>query len=193
MLDPAEIVVDNDERSAQRRKIAGIRWLRTLESLAFSGFAHRAQLAAHRISVTVWHDGYLARFRGNLTRSDDITLGVMNIVEDVLIPLVVAWLLFGSAALIAFSRRVVGHRKLYWVLASLAPLVFAVTGAYLAIVLFPQFPFHLHSGHFPAAYFGAVFGTWGVYVFFRRAHASDMTPNPTIERYARKSSARPSL
>src|SRR6266508_6729233 len=55
MLDPAEIVVDNDQRSAQSRQIAGIARLDTFKPLALAGVAHGAQLATHRISVAVWH------------------------------------------------------------------------------------------------------------------------------------------
>src|SRR5258706_589520 len=55
MLDRAKIVVDNDQRSAQRRQVARIPRLDTFKPLALAGVAHRAQLAAHRISVAVWH------------------------------------------------------------------------------------------------------------------------------------------
>src|SRR6267378_1501024 len=55
MLDPAEIVVDNDQRSAQRRQVAGITRLDTFKPSALAGIAHGAQLATHRISVAVWH------------------------------------------------------------------------------------------------------------------------------------------
>src|SRR6266508_411342 len=55
MLDPAEIVVDDDQRSAQRRQLAGIARLDTFKPFALAGIAHRAQLASHRISVAVWH------------------------------------------------------------------------------------------------------------------------------------------
>src|SRR3989441_13230548 len=54
MLDPAEIVVDDDQRSAQRRRFAGIARLDTLKPSALAGVAHGAQLATHRISVAVW-------------------------------------------------------------------------------------------------------------------------------------------
>jgi len=117
----------------------------------------------------------------------------MSVVEDIILPLILAWLLFGPPIMIASSRHVTGRRKLLWLGASVAPFLLAVLGFYIAIRFFPQYPFHLHSGHFPIAYFGAVFGGWGVYVFFRRAHVPDMTPNPTMERDARKNSARPSL
>src|SRR6266481_6316775 len=55
MLDPAEIVVDNDQRSAQRRQLARITGLDTIKPPALTGVAHGAQLATHRISVAVWH------------------------------------------------------------------------------------------------------------------------------------------
>src|SRR6267143_3165016 len=55
MLDRAEIVVDNDQRSAQRRQFARIARLDTFKPLALARVAHRAQLATHRISVAVWH------------------------------------------------------------------------------------------------------------------------------------------
>src|SRR2546425_9832383 len=55
MLDPAEIVIDNDQRSAQRRQLAGIARLDTFKPPALAGVAHCAQLATHRISVAVWH------------------------------------------------------------------------------------------------------------------------------------------
>src|SRR6267378_1616910 len=55
MLDPAEIVVDNDQRSAQRRQVAGIARLDTFKPPARAGVAHDAQIATHRISVAVWH------------------------------------------------------------------------------------------------------------------------------------------
>src|SRR5467141_1096064 len=61
MLDPAEIVVDNDQRPAQRWQVAGIARLDTFKPPALAGIAHRAQLATHRISVAVWHGGNLAR------------------------------------------------------------------------------------------------------------------------------------
>ncbi len=57
MLDPAEIVVDNDQRSAQRRQLAGIARLDTFKPPALAGVAHGAQLATHRISVAVWDWG----------------------------------------------------------------------------------------------------------------------------------------
>src|SRR6266705_5844654 len=52
MLDPAEIVVDNDQRSAQRWQVARIA---RLKPPALAGVAHGAQLATHRILVAVWH------------------------------------------------------------------------------------------------------------------------------------------
>src|SRR5882762_3820775 len=55
MLDRAEIVVDNDQRSAQRRQIARIARHDTFKPPALAGVAHRAQLATHRISLAVWH------------------------------------------------------------------------------------------------------------------------------------------
>ncbi len=55
MLDPAEIVVDNDQRPAQRRQVAGIARLDTLKPPALAGVAHGAQLTTHRISVAIWH------------------------------------------------------------------------------------------------------------------------------------------
>src|SRR6267378_4844157 len=44
MLDRAEIVVDNDQRSAQRRQVSRIAWLDTSKALALARVAHRAQL-----------------------------------------------------------------------------------------------------------------------------------------------------
>src|SRR6267378_2395025 len=55
MLDLAEIVIDDDQRPAQRRQLARITRLATFKPPALAGVAHRAQLATHRISVTVWH------------------------------------------------------------------------------------------------------------------------------------------
>src|SRR5437773_10070604 len=51
MLDPAEIVVDNDQRSAQRRQLARIARLDTLKPPALAGVAHGAQRA--RVTVNV--------------------------------------------------------------------------------------------------------------------------------------------
>jgi hypothetical protein len=47
MLDPTEIVVDNNQRPTQRRQLAGISRLGTLEALALAGSTRRTQLAAH--------------------------------------------------------------------------------------------------------------------------------------------------
>src|SRR3989442_14207223 len=55
MLDPAEIVIDNDQRSAQRRQVAAIARLDTFKPPALAGVTHGAQLATHRISVAVWY------------------------------------------------------------------------------------------------------------------------------------------
>src|SRR3989442_11692282 len=55
MLDPAEIVIDNDQRPTQRRQLAGIARLDAFKPPALAGVAHRAQLATHRISVAIWH------------------------------------------------------------------------------------------------------------------------------------------
>src|SRR5439155_9455142 len=55
MPDPDEIVVDDDQRSAQRRQVARITRLDTFKPPALARVAHGAQLATHRNSVAVWH------------------------------------------------------------------------------------------------------------------------------------------
>jgi len=119
-------------------------------------------------------------------------LGVMDTLENIGLIMLLGWFLFGPALLIGFSNSVSGRRKWFWLTVGLAPFILSVCGAYLAIVMLPQFPFHLHSPHFPVAFFSALFGAWRVYVFFRRSCTQSMTPNPTIERDAPQA-GRPSL
>jgi len=75
MLDRAEIVVDNDQRPAQRRQLARIARLGHLQA----GLRSRASRIARnlRLIESLWRygiGGNLARFGCNLTRSAYLTL-----------------------------------------------------------------------------------------------------------------------
>ena len=103
--------------------------------------------------------------------------GVVEIVENVGLVLFFLWLLFGPAILIGSSSFVAGSRKVLWVTGALTPFVLSVLCAIFAIVFFPQYPFHLHSNHFPAAFFGALIGAWGVYMFYKRRFVPYVAPS----------------
>lgn len=106
--------------------------------------------------------------------------GIVEIVANVGLVLFYLWLLFGPALLIGSSSFVAGRRKVLWVAGALTPLVLSVLGAIFAIVFFPQYPFHLHSNHFPAAFLGALLGAWGVYALFKRRFVPYVAPSSAL-------------
>jgi hypothetical protein len=83
------------------------------------------------------------------------------------------WLFFGATLLIAFSSRLSGRRKLRWVLLSQAPLASLTVGAIASTLIFPQYPFHVHSVHIPTVALFSITGTWVAYVCYRRNVVQD--------------------
>jgi hypothetical protein len=87
--------------------------------------------------------------------------------------LVAGWLLFGPAVLIVLSSRVERIRKVVWLAAAVTPLLLALLGVAIAIKVYPESPLHIHSNHFPAAFFFSIIGVWAVYIGFRWRHVVD--------------------
>jgi hypothetical protein len=102
--------------------------------------------------------------------------------------LVAGWLLFGPTVLIALSRRVQGISKVLWLTVAVTPLLLAVLGVVIATKVYPESPLHIHSTHFPAAFFFSIAGAWVVYIAFRRRYVDDLAPNTTPHTHARTSS-----
>jgi len=108
--------------------------------------------------------------------------------SGLLAALVVGWLLLGPAMLIALSRRVHGVKKVYWLAGAVTPMLFATLGVVVAIKVYPESPLHIHSNHFPAAFFFSIVGVWAVYIAFRRGYVERLAPNSTPHSDARASS-----
>ncbi len=93
--------------------------------------------------------------------------------------LVAGWLLLGPTVLIALSSRVQGIGKGLWLTVAVTPILLALLGVVIATKVYPESPLHLHSNHFPAAFFFSIVGAWAVYIAFRRRYIDDSAPNST--------------
>jgi hypothetical protein len=71
---------------------------------------------------------------------------------------------------------------------AVTPLLLAVLGVAIATKVYPESPLHIHSTHFPAAFFFSIAGAWVVYIAFRRRYVDDLSPNGTPHTDARSSS-----
>lgn len=90
--------------------------------------------------------------------------------EGMFSALIIGWLLFGPAILIALSPRIHGATKAIWTTGAILLILLSILGAMVIAQVYPESPIHIHSNYFSGTFFISVVEDRGVYFAFRWRH-----------------------